>query len=70
MSNQQTTGGLRTRHILLGIALPIQGVSLTALQGFGHALCGTGLFDNPITYTTALTALIGLIDYFKNSGKN
>lgn len=70
MSLTPKIGGLRTRHVTLGFALPIQAVSLTALQSIGHAVCGTGLFDNPITYTTALTALIGLIDFFKNSGKN
>jgi hypothetical protein len=70
MSVPNAIGGLRTRHVTLGIALPIQAVSLTAIQTVGHAICGTGLFDNPITYTTALTALIGLIDFFKNSGKN
>ena len=63
-------GGLRTRHIALGIGLPIQGGMLALVQSIGHAVCTTGIFDNPITYTSALTAIIGLIDYFRNSGKN
>ena len=70
MSTLPKLGGLRTRHVTFGIALPIQGVSLAVIQGLGHAVCATGIFDNPITYTTALTALIGLIDYIRNSGKN
>lgn len=59
-------GGLRTRHIAFGIGLPIQSVGLGIMQ----TLCHSGLFDNPITYTTALTALIAVIDYVRNSGKN
>lgn len=70
MSLTPKIGGLRTRHLTLGIGVPAQGVILGLIQGWGHAICGTGLFDNPITYTTALTALIGLIDYARNSGKN
>lgn len=63
-------GGVRTRHWAFGIALPTQATALALIQGWGHAVCGTGLFDNPITYTTALTAIIGLIDFAKHSGKN
>jgi hypothetical protein len=70
MSVSSALGGLRTRHITLGIGLPIQGGMLALIQGIGHSVCTSGLFDNPITYTTALTAIIGVIDYIKNSGKN
>jgi hypothetical protein len=59
-------GGLRTRHITLGIGLPIQSTALAVM----HYLCGSGFFDNPITYTSILTAAIGAIDFVKNSGKN
>jgi hypothetical protein len=63
-------GGMRTRHWVFGVGLPSQGAILALIQGWGHAVCGTGIFDNPITYTTVLTAVIGLIDYYKHSGKN
>jgi hypothetical protein len=66
----QRLGSVRTRHWAFGIALPSQAVSLALIQGWGHAICSTGVFDNPITYTTILTAIIGLIDYARNSGKN
>jgi len=58
--------GLRTRHLTLGIGLPIQATIL----GIGQAVCQSGFFDNPITYTSILTAIIGVIDYVRNSNKN
>ncbi len=47
---------------IFGVGLPIQATALAVMQ----TLCHSGLFDNPITYTSALSAIIAVIGYFKN----